>query len=240
VRCARALAITILSLAPAAAAADSPPGLMVHVPLDGTVVDTRGLGAVRADPAGAPTFIAGPSGEAALPAPGHRRVGMLHVSRLSRLLLRGRTPEAGTIMLWVRRPERPESAAAAADTTPVLVLSSGAPLNLDVALGGTPPRLVAAFDDDSGARHEISTPLAAGDSWVHVALGWDAHAGTTVAFVQGAAQANDTGSPFVMPGLPKVFALGAPDTPIDDFRLYDRLLDPAALKTLPGLAAAAP
>lgn len=234
--CARPLAIAILFLAGPAAAADSPPGLMVHVPLDGTVADTRGLGAVRADPAGTPVFVAGRSGAAAIPAPGRRHVGMLHVSRLSRLLLRGRTPAAGTIMLWVKRPEP----GVASDSTLALVLSSDAPLNLDVAIGDAPPRLRAAFDDAAGTRHEITTPLAGADSWVHLALGWDSPAGTTVVFVQGEVQRNETGTAFTMPGLPKVFALGAPDTPIDDFRLYDRLLAAAALKTLPGLAAAEP
>ncbi len=236
--CGRVLPIALLLVAATAGAA-APAGLMVHVPLDGTVTDARGLGAVRAEKTGTPAFVTGPDGEAALPEPGRRHVAMLHVSRLSRLLLRGRTPEAGTIMLWVRRPAlAPAPAPAPADTAPVLVLSSDAPLNLDVAIGGAPPRLVAAFDDDAGARHEVTTPLPAADSWVHLALGWDSKAGTTVAFVQGEAQANDTGSPFAMPRLPSVFALGAADTPIDDFRLYDRLLEAAAVRTLPGFPAA--
>ena len=229
-----AIGLVLTATAPPVA---SSAGLMVHVPFDGAIADTRGLGAVRADQVGTPTFITGPDGEAALPGPGSRHVAMLHVSRLSRLLLRGRTPEAGTIMLWVKRPD---PALAPADTAPVLVLSSDAPLNLDVALGGAPPRLVAAFDDEAGLRHETALPLpaaAAAGSWVHLALGWDAGAGTTVAFVQGEALENATGKPFVMPKLPGVFALGAADTPIDDFRLYDRLLDAAAVRALPGFPA---
>lgn len=228
------LAMAFLVLVAGAVGA-SPAGLMVHVPLDGTVTDARGLGAVRADQVGTPAFVAGPDGEAALPEPGGRHVAMLHVSRLSRLLLRGRTPEAGTIMLWVKRPQ---PALAPADTAPVLVLSSDAPLNLDVALGGVPPRLVAVFDDDAGVRHEITTPVATVEPWIHVALGWESKDGAIVAFVAGEVRANETGAPFAMPKLPSVFALGAPDTPIDDFRLYDRLLDPAAVSMLPGFAAA--
>lgn len=230
-----ALPIALLFVAaagiPAADGSASASGLMIHVPLDSAVADTRGLGAVRADPVAAPAFVAGVVGEAALPASGHRHVAMLHVSRLSRLLLRGRTPQTGTIMLWIRRP-------AAADTAPVLVLSSDAPLNLDVAVAAPPPRMVAAFDDDAGVRHEIAAPLSAtAGSWIHLALGWDAAAGTTVAFVQGDSLAGANGAPFAMPGLPAVFALGAPDFAVDDFRLYDRLLAAAAVRALPGFAA---
>ena len=220
----------------AGAAGASPAGLMVHVPLDGTVTEARGLGTVRADQVGAPTFVAGAVGEAALPEPGHRHVAMLHVSRLSRLLLRGHTPEAGTIMLWVRRPA---PTPAPADTAPVLVLSSDAPLNLDVVVAAAPPRLVAAFDDEAGVRHEIGAPFpATAGSWIHLALGWDAAAGTAVAFVQGDSLAHATVAPFAMPSLPTVFALGAPDIAVDDFRLYDRLLVSTQLRALPGFAAA--
>ena len=229
-----AIGLVLTATAPPVA---SSAGLMVHVPFDGAIADTRGLGAVRADQVGTPTFVTGPDGEAALPEPGGRHVAMLHVSRLSQLLLRGRTPEAGTIMLWVKRPE---PALAPADTAPVLVLSSDAPLNLDVALGGAPPRLVAAFDDDAGLRHEIATPVATVEPWIHFALGWESKDGTIVALVAGELRAHETGAPFAMPRLPAVFALGAPDVPIDDFRLYDRLLDTAAVRALPGFAAAAP
>ncbi len=211
-------------------------GLMVHVPLDGTVTDARRLGAVRAEPEARPVFVPGVAGDAALPAPGRRHVGMLYVSRLSWLLLGGRTPETGTIMLWVKMAALE---AAGIDSSRVLVLSSDPPLNLDVEIGSRPRRLIAAFDDEAGLRHRIETGIALPDEWVHIALGWDASAGAAVAFVQGEPRANDSGPAFRMPRLPRVFALGASETPIDDFRLYDRLLDAATLATLPGLAGSA-
>src|SRR5512145_268619 len=77
-------------------------GLMVHVPLDGSFIDERNLGAVRPQADGDPVYVPGAVLEAAIPAAGRPEVGRLHVTRLSRLLLRGRTPKSGTIMLWSR------------------------------------------------------------------------------------------------------------------------------------------
>jgi hypothetical protein len=219
----------------AASAAEKPSGLMVHVPLDGSVIDATRLCAVRPEAAGKPEFVRGADGEAAVPAAGRRRVGRLHVSRLARLVLRGRTPSSGTIMLWVR----PTAAPAGGDSSSTTwVLTSDPPLALRVGLAGSPSRLVAAFDDRAGATHETEAPLPAAGEWSHVALGWDAGAGAITAFIQGEPAAQASGPPFKMPGLPKVFELGATGFAIDDFRLYNHLLDREDLHALPGLAAA--
>ncbi len=234
-------------IASAAAAADSPPGLMIHVPLDGSVADVRALGAVRGEAEGRPVFMAGAAGAAGTPEAGRRHVGTLHVSRLSWLMLRGRTPATGTIMLWVRLEPAPAAAdtapaatapaASEVDTTMVHVLSSDAPLNLEVAVGGRPRQVRAAFDDRAGTRRRAAAPIPDDGSWMHVALGWDAPAGTVVVFVAGRPSTTETASAFEMPGLPKVFGLGAPGAAIDDFRLYNRLLEGSELMTLPGLTA---
>ena len=241
-----ALGIAVIAAAAAAGAAaaatgaaEKPSGLMVHVPLDGSVTDATRLCAVRPEAAGRPDFVRGADGEGAVPAAGQSRVGRLHVSRLARLVLRGRTPSTGTIMLWVRLPAAPAGGDSART---IWVLTSDPPLDLRVGLAGSspgaPPRLVAAFDDPSGATHAIEAPLPAADGWTHVALGWDAGAGTAIAFVQGESAARASGAPFRMPGLPKLFDLGAPGIAIDDFRLYSHLLAGEDLHTLPGLAAA--
>jgi hypothetical protein len=211
-----------------------PSGLMVHVPLDGSFVDARALGAVRPEALGTPAFLPGAVAEGALPAIGRFQVGQLHVTRLSRLMLRGRTPAAGTIMIWCRL------AAAPGDSTPITVLRSDEPLALEVTVGGDPPALAGSFTDRGGARHRITTPLpvseaAAAPSWVHVALGWDSAAGAMIAFVGGQPRARTDGSPYEMPGLPKHFELGHPQSAIDDFRLYDRLLAPSELAALPAV-----
>jgi hypothetical protein len=208
---------------------------MVHVPLDGSFVDARALGAVRAEALGEPAFLLGAVGEGALPGAGVAQVGELHVTRLSRLMLRGKTPAKGTIMTWCRL------AIEVTDSTSCVVLSSDEPLRLEVAVGGNPPALTGSFADKAGAEHRIGAPLPAGAAagrpgWVHVALGWDSEAGTVIAFAGGQPIARIDGSPYAMPGLPKRFALGHPKAAIDDFRLYDQLLAPAGLGVLPGLA----
>lgn len=221
----------------------APSGLMVHVPLDGSFVDARSLGAVRAEERGTPAFLPGVVGQAALPGTEQSVVGVLHVTRLSRLMLRGRTPAQGTIMVWCR------PAPAAGDSAAITVIGSDDPLALSVAVVSDPPTVRASFMDRAGAPHAISAPLPAaadsiaggaaanvGASWVHVALGWDSAAGTVTAFAGGQPIAQLTGSPYEMPGLPQQFDLGNPRAAIDDFRLYDRLLAPEELASLPGLA----
>lgn len=221
----------------------APSGLMVHVPLDGSFVDARSLGAVRAEESGTPAFLPGVVGQAALPGTEQSVVGQLHVTRLSRLMLRGNTPAQGTIMVWCRL------ASTAGDSAAITVIGSDDPLALSVAVVSDPPTVRASFMDRAGARHAISAPLpAAADStagaaaanaapsWVHVALGWDSGAGTVTAFAAGRPIAHLTGPAYEMPGLPREFDLGNPLAAIDDFRLYDRLLAPEELATLPGLA----
>jgi hypothetical protein len=229
------LAIATAGIRPALADSESgkePPGLMVHVPLDGSFVDARGLGAVRPEALGTPAFFLGAVDEGALPAAAQELVGLLHVTRLSRLMLRGKTPAKGTIMTWCRLD--------AIDSTRATVIASDAPLSLHVTVGGQPPELSASFADKAGSVHRIGAPLSdapsAKSGWIHVALGWDSEAGTVIAFVRGQPITRLDGSPYEMPGLPKQFALGHPQAAIDDFRLYDRLLEPARLTALPGLA----
>ena len=224
----------VLAATGAASAAEKPSGLMVRVPLDGSVIDATRLCAVRPEAAGRPEFVRGADGEAAVPANGRSIVARLHVSRLARLLLRGRTPSGGTIMLWVH----PAAAAAGGDSARTTwVLTSDRPLNLRVGLAGSSSRLVAAFDDDAGATHQLEAPMPPAAGWSHVALGWDAGSGAITAFIQGEPASQASGARFRMPGLPKLFELGAPGIAIDDFRLYNHLLDSPALRTLPGLAA---
>jgi hypothetical protein len=91
--------------------------------------------------------------------------------------------------------------------------------------------LPAAADSSAGAAAANAAP-----SWVHVALGWDSGAGTVTAFAAGRPIAHLTGPAYEMPGLPHEFDLGNSRAAIDDFRLYDRLLAPEELATLPGLA----
>jgi len=240
-----ALAVVCLLLSAAAAIADSKPknpsGLMVHVPLDGSFVDARALGAVRPEARGTPDFLPGVAGQAALPGSSQEIVGVLHVTRLSRLMLRSRTPAQGTIMVWCRL------APAAGDSSAIPLIRSDDPLALAVVVAGSPPTVRAAFVDRAGVPHVIAAALGtaadsaagtaghAAPSWVHVALGWDSAAGTVTAFVGGESLAQLPGQPYEMPNLPKQFELGNRRAAIDDFRLYDRLLSPEELATLPGL-----
>jgi hypothetical protein len=241
-------AFACLFLSAPGSAADSksgkaPSGLMVHVPLDGSFVDARSLGAVRPEASGTPAFLPGMVGQAALPGAEQSVVGELHVTRLSRLMLRGHTPEQGTIMVWCRLTP------AAGDSAAITVIGSDDPLALSVAVVSDPPTVRASFMDRAGALHAISAPLPAtadsmagtaaanvAASWVHVALGWDSEAGTVTAFAAGRPIAQLAGPAYEMPGLPQQFDLGNPRAAIDDFRLYDRLLAPEELATLPGLA----
>jgi len=212
-------------------------GLMVRVPMDGSFIDERNLGAVRPQADGDPVYVPGIVHEGAIPAAGRPEVGRLHVTRLSRLLLRGRTPKAGTIMLWYRpAPTREEADSTAAAVT---ILRSDDPLRLSVTLGGEPNVLRTEFDDRGGQQRPISAPVSArgdGNPWVHVALGWDSEAGVVTAFIGGKPVAEERSGPFAMPDLPAAFILGAEGAAIDDFRLYDKLLSPEQIGGLPGLA----
>ena len=229
----------LLTMAPRLAAdakSKAPSGLMVHVPLDGSFVDARSLGAVRPDASGTPAYLPGMVKEAALPGADQAIVGTLHVTRLSRLMLRGRTPAQGTIMVWCRLEP------AAGDSAAITVIGSDDPLALRIAVAPDPLAVRATFVDRAGAPHAISVPFlppaaeSGAPSWVHVALGWDSTAGTVTAFVFGRPIAQLEGAAYEMPNLPKEFALGNPRAAIDDFRLYDRLLSPEELAILPGLA----
>ncbi|MGD8395934.1 MAG: hypothetical protein PVF43_10700 [Candidatus Eiseniibacteriota bacterium] len=204
----------------AAAGAREPPGLMVHVPLDGSFEDRAALGAVRPEATGTPAFVPGAVGMAALPGTGQKHVGILHVTWLSRLVLRGHTPATGTIMLWFRRPPEDGAGDAPASAT---ILGSDGPLGLAVTVGED--GLTAAFDDAAGNRRRIIARMRPSDGWVHVALGWDAGRGRISVFLQGERLAADDGAAFAMPELPHTFMLGAPVVAIDDFRLFDRLLE---------------
>jgi hypothetical protein len=217
-----------------AAGAGEPSGLMAHVPLDGSFNDKRAIGAMRAEAQGDPAFVAGAVGRGAIPESGHAVVGLLYVTRLSRILLLGRTPAAGTIMLWFRLPS-PVAASADTppDTLPAVILSSDAPLNLTVEVDGS--RLTAGFDDEEGIRHQIEVPIRSPDRWTHIARGWDSQEGNTIAFLKGEPIARGIDAAFRMPRLPRVFALGAPEIAIDDFRLYNRHLEPAEIRALPGI-----
>ncbi len=218
-------------------------GLMVHVPMDGSFIDERNLGAVRPEADGDPVFVPGAVLEAALPAAGRPEVGRLHVTRLSRLLLRGRTPKAGTIMLWYRpAPTRAEADSTAVSIT---ILRSDEPLRLAVTLGGEPLSMRAEFADRGSQRRSVTAAVparspntAATSPWLHVALGWDSEAGTVTAFIDGKPVAEERSAPFAMPDLPQAFMLGAEGAAIDDFRLYDNLLSPEQIAALPGLAGA--
>jgi len=213
-------------------------GLMVHVPFDGSFTDARALGAVRPEAEGNPKFVDGVKGKAAIPQSGHGHIGRLHVSRLSKLALLGRTPAAGTIMLWYRQlPADADGSASDGDSAAVVLLTSDHPLNLSVGITGAPSRLAAAFDDDAGVTHRIEAPLALAqpELWHHLALAWDSEKGRIIAFVQGEQVGETTGAAFRMPGLPKTFELGAREVALDEFRLYKNRLDLSALRAAAGL-----
>ena len=227
-------------LAAADAKPKDPAGLMVHVPLDGSFKDAKALGAVRAEAEGTPAFLPGRVAEAALPGSDAALVGKLHVTRLSRLMLRGRTPAQGTIMVWCRLASAVD---AAGDSAAFQVIGSDDPLALRIAVASQPLAVRASFVDRAGATHAISAPLADSTAsedntprWVHLALGWDSAAGTVTAFVAGQPLAQTNGPAYEMPGLPREFELGNSRAAIDDFRLYDRLLSPEELARLPGLS----
>lgn len=224
-------AILAASTRSAGEGSPEPAGLMVHLPFDGAFTDKRALGSVRPEVDGIPVYVQGALGQAAMPGDARTRIGSLHVSRLSRIMLLGRTPAAGTIMLWLSLPAR--EAGSTGDTTSHVVLSSDAPLNLEIRV--TTNRLTAGFDDSEGTRHKIEATIGESRDWVHIALGWDSGSGRETAFVDGEATAESRGAAFKMPGLPRVFALGAPGVAIDEFRLYNRHLEPNELAALPGM-----
>jgi hypothetical protein len=220
-------------------------GLMIHVPFDGSFTDARALGAVRPEAEANPEFVEGVKGKAAISESGHRCIGRLHVSRLAKVALLGRTPAAGTIMLWYKFVS---GKAAAGDSAVVVLVTGDSPLNLTVGITGSHPTLTASFNDDAGTTHRIGAPITASpaadssgnspapiESWHHLALAWDSESGRITAFVQGEQVAETAEGPFKMPGLPKVFELGAPGVALDEFRLYKHRLDLPALRSAAGL-----
>jgi hypothetical protein len=219
------------------------PRLMIHVTFDRSFRDDRGLGAVRGESEGRPEYLPGALGWAATPGIGQKRVGILRVSRLSRIMLKTRTPAAGTILLWFR-PLLADSATSGASRAPAdsgasVLLDSDAPLHLAVAVSGfstTPPsaRLSISFDDEQGVEHRLEAPLSlpVDAPWRRIALAWDSETGAIRAFLDGDPVASGDSSPLTMPGLPGIFRLGAPGFAIDDFRLYNGFLEPQALADL--------
>jgi hypothetical protein len=220
---------------PAFAAATRAPGLMVHIPFNGSFTDASALGAVRPEAESDIRFVDGANGRGAAPGPGHQRIGRLHVSRLSKLALHGRTPASGTVMFWFR--ELSGDSDAAGDSAATVLLACDSPLNLVVGISGDPPRLSAVFEDGAGNTRRIEAALSQTQpaEWCHLALGWDSKSGRIIAFVQGEQVAETTSPAFTMAGLPKTFELGAPGFALDEFRLYKHLLDVPGLRAAAGL-----